>query len=1276
MTDALTADQRSKLGRLIGRGRALLEDDLAGQASGRFGIDPDGTIAYEETLRLDPSSLAARREIVEVVEHLRSEGGSAPDAVARLLREAVFTHVNRLVAIRIAEALDLLPESLARGDRSQGYRHIRELAPLLAADETNWYWTYLQLCGDELARDVPNLFDPRNPLLALAPSPVAVGHLVELFSNPANADLWAASDCLGWTYQFFNTAEERQAMREASPAPRDSHELAVRNQFFTPRYVVDFLVQNSLGRRLLDMDPTSPLIDDLPLLVDAPAEQNQPIDLKEIAVLDPACGSGHFLLAAYDLLERAWQHSGVTPYDAAPDIIRSLWGIEIDPRCTQVAAAAILFRARRSRRKGTLPKPNIICARSLPDTATGLEETLRHLAPTQRDLITELTEVLKDAPLLGPLLRVEERIKAQIRASVAGTPHEGLAEGIDPTVIADIQTELLADLHTVADLATATPAERLFAAEATDAVRFVTAQLRQYDVVLQNPPFGEPVPETKAYLKAAYPWIPTKDYNLLAAFVGRSLELCRPRAGYVGAITSRTGMFLKTFEAWRRDILLGNHLVTLADLGDGVMEEAVVEAAAYVLGTVSAAPERQATFIRLLKDTDRPAGLAAAVKAHRRGERDERIFQVSPRDLPAVPGSPVAYWMSPTIRRLFEDNVPVEGTAGEVRQGLATGADFRFVRAFWEVNPSSIARSRKETMSGKRWVPFAKGGDYSPYWADIHLVLDYGNDGYALREYKGSRVQNTKYYFRPGLTWPRRTRSGFGIRVLPAGIVFGDKGPAVITTSDPCGVLAWLRSRLIQACVDAMVAGTDRSYEIGVVQRLRWVRSISDISWGSSACSQIVDLKRQADLHDEVSRLFTTPAVIPDLLDGSTVVEAVAQASAAAGEQSLLILTLTHQVEQRIHLLAELDREPEIYLDAEIGPHPASYRPGPLNERALRRLLQNPISKTIKEVIKVRGVSRAIANLTFFADRRLEVIAHGLQRPPSQIESFRREAGILPSGEPTKSAAAVLSYLVGASVGRWDLRAAGTRESSLGDPFDPVPIYPPGMLMDGDLPARSTPPGYELDLPPGQLLFDQPGHPWDIVERILTVAALLVSDADRLRTDIMKHLKGSDLRDHLRKHFFKDHLKGYTKSRRKAPIYWPLYVPSGRWEVWVYAPSLSRETLYAIEAAASARLNAAEIEISRLRRDQQDGGGGRSPRQLAAVLDAEQRLAEELRVFRNEAERIARLGWVPDLDDGIVLCAAPLADLFPAWKEATKERANIKAGKYPWATMTKRADEL
>ena len=254
---------------------------------------------------------------------------------------------------------------------------------------------------------------------------------------------------------------------------------------------------------------------------------------------------------------------------------------------------------------------------------------LEHLEPTQRVLVKALTETLQDAPLLGPLLRIEERIENEIRASIAGTPQGDLAQSITPEVIAGIQDDLLTNIQVLAEATTATPAERMLAAEVDDAVRFVTALLRRYDAVLQNPPFGEPVPETKSYLKAAYPWIPTKDCNLLAAFVGRSMELCQPGAGYVGAITSRSGMFLKTFEAWRRAILLGRHLIVLADLGDGVMEQALVEAAAYVLGNVPAAPKQQATFVRLLKDTNRPTALKAAIDTHRNNGKDDRIFDIT-----------------------------------------------------------------------------------------------------------------------------------------------------------------------------------------------------------------------------------------------------------------------------------------------------------------------------------------------------------------------------------------------------------------------------------------------------------------------------------------------------------------------------------------------------------------------------------------------------------------------------------------------------------------------
>ncbi len=1297
MTAGLDEAQRGRLERLVGRARALLESDLAAQAAGRFGIDADGSLADEASLRLDPSGLADRRDIVSVVEHLHSEGNSPPQAVARLLREATFTHLNRLIAIRIAEDLGLLPPSLADGDQSQGYRDVAELAPLLAADETDAYWSYLTMCGDELAGDVPTLVDPRNPLLALAPSPSALRDLVGLFAADEDADLWAAPDCLGWCYQFFNTSEERAAMREASQAPRDSRELAVRNQFFTPRYVVDFLVQNSLGRRLLDADPSSPLIDDLPLLVDPPAEKGEPVELPKVAVLDPACGSGHFLLAAYDLLERAWQYAGETPANAAPHIVGSLWGIDIDPRCAQVASAALLFRARRSCPDGPLPRPNIICARSLPATATGFDDIVAKLPRQQATLVRALSDALDDAPVLGPLLRIEERIEDAIRASIAGTAHGHLAAAVTREQITHHQDELLDALEAVADATTATSAERLLAAEAGDAVRFVTALLRRYDAVVQNPPFGEPVPDTKPYLKATYPWMPARTCDLLAAFVGRGVELCRPGSGYVGAITSRVGMFLSTFEAWRRHVLLGNRLVALADLGHGVMAQALVEAAAYVVGrdgdkpradiadrAGSADSTRRATFVRLLKETDRPAGLAAAIATDRRGEDDSRIFQVAPVELDAIPGSPIAYWMSPAIRRLFTDHPPVEGRAGDARQGLATGDDFRFVRAFWEVSPARIARSRDETRAGKRWVPFAKGGEYSPYWADVHLVVNWGNDGEELRDYDRSRVQNAQYYFRPGLTWPERTTSGFGLRILPAGAVFSHVGHGAFPVLDKGSTLGMLTSRLSDALLAASLGSAEstrsgspaKRYSVGSVQRLPWISGIEADATLSLSALKAAELHRLGDLGDETARLFTMPSVMSGLVAGMTIRDALVRQAEGDGLRYLRILKLTRTIDERVSEQAALGLDGKTYLDDEVGPHPDSYGEGPLDERDVQRLLEDPIDRVVDELIERRGGSRAIANLTFFADRRLEVIAHGLECSPAQIEAFRRRERILPKGTLSDAEVDVLSYLVGVAVGRWDLRVVGAPDPELGDLFDPVPIHPPGMLLDGGRPARSTPAGYEFDLPPNQLLLDQPAHPWDLVARVHAASSRLVEDADELLGDVMKHMRGRSLRDHLRKHFFKAHLKRYSKSRRQAPIYWPLYVPSGAWGVWVYAPSLTRETLYAVEAAATARLNATDGEISRLRTEQQGGAGGRAPRRLAELLESEQRLAEELRAFRTEAERVAALGWEPDLDDGIVLCAAPLAELFPAWPEARKKREELRAGKYTWATVARWADEL
>ncbi len=1278
MTTALTAEQRTRLESLVSRARRLLEEDLAAQASGRFGIDADGALADPESLRLDPSSLAAWRELVGVIEHLCAEGESRPSAVARLLREAVFTHLNRLVAIRIAETLGLLPASLAAGRRSQGFLDLCELAPLLRGDDTGGYWMYLQLCGDELAADVPALFDPRNPLLALAPSPRALDALVDVLADAANTELWAAPDCLGWVYQFFNRKEERDAMRESNP--QNSRELAVRDQFFTPRYVVDFLVQNTLGRRLLESDPASPLGEELTLLVDPPRGPGSPLDLDDLAVLDPAVGSGHFLLGAYDLLERAWEVAGVPAADAAPRIVRSLSGVDIDVRAAQVAAAAVMLRARRHCPDGALPRPNIVTARALP--AKGEQVSLDvEVTPAQVRTLDALTAAMARASELGPALRIEAELETQVRHGDFGRSVERNGQrvlGLTNEAFAEEEAGLLAALQRLADQTTSSAAERLFAAEASDALRFVEAMRRRYDIVLMNPPYGEPVVGTKPYLRAAYPWAPS-GVDLLAVFVGRGLELCKPD-GYLGAITSRGGLFNVTFKEWRQQVLLSHRFTTLVDLGYRVMAEAKVEAAAYVVGREPSTPDQSAVFMRLLKGRDKATALTDAVAHCRAGLQDDRVYRLLLADLTQVPGSPIAYSMNPAIRRLFSD-LPAISRQAEVRAGLTTGDDRRFVRAFWEVDPRRIARSRSETEKGGRWVPFGKGGDYSQYWSDINLVVDWERDGERIRTYggEGARPQNTQYYFRPGLTWTLRTVSALSVRVLSAGCVFSHKGPGIFS-SHALPLLAWLNSRYVRLLIDATSAGGDedktdvaRSYEVGAIRALPDPTAVGPSMHNDLARFAVAAARAGAEADEliETTRRFVAPALLH--YAGTSLHDSGRRAFRHELERSVRIIEAHDEADRILGRVLDPTGAADDALRAADGPLVTDLPAG----RADPALLASTLADVVAEASARRGTARWIGVQHHTADRRLELAAVAEGRAPRALLDAA-PPDLLPPEEPRHTVDDLVSYLMGVAFGRWDARIGRdpARAPTRPDLFDPVPVCSPGMLVGDDgFPASQAPSNYPLELPSPRLLIDQAGDSWDVEAAIARAAAVLFADPTAVLQDMVGIL-GRDLRQHLRRQFFREHVTRYTKSQRKAPIYWPLYVPSGAWGVWVYAPAFSRETLFAVVRTAAGRLDAAEAEIRRLRRERDAGGAGRSAREVVTLLEAEENLAEELRRFRDEAERIAGLGWEPDLDDGIVLCAAPLATLLPAWRDAATARDELRAGGYPWATVSRWAGQL
>jgi hypothetical protein len=1279
----LGAVQRTKLDRLIIRARTLLESDFAAQAEGRFGIHPDGTIEDEAALPDNTTDKITRADLEQIVAHLGTLCEEPAGAVARMLREAAFTHLNRLISIRIAEAIGLLPESLANGSKSRGFRDLGEIMPMLAGD----YRAYLRLCGDELAADAPVLFDPRNPLLALEPSTGAFNELVALMADPGTADIWPAPDALGWAYQFFNTADERREMREAQ-APRNSRELAVRNQFFTPRYVVDFLVQNTIGRRLIESDPASPLLNELPMLIDPPTEPGPFLALEDVKCLDPACGSGHFLLGCYDVLERVWDLAGVAPSESAPKIVASLWGVDIDARCAQVASAAIVLRARRHCRDLVLPRPNIVTARGLPGGSSELPPSLQ-LTPAQRDLIDRVSNVLAGAPLLGVLLQAEKVLDREIRHAPFGGQPGTLP--LNDEAAATSEHGLLNHLQAIADQASSSVIERLLAAEADDAIRLIDVVRQRYDAVLMNPPFGAPVPETKRYLNAAYTWLPGSA-NLYAAFVGRGLELCKPD-GYIGAITSRAGLFIKTLEKWRRNVVLGNRLITLADLGYRVMHQAKVEAAAYVIAPGRPVPQHRAVFARILKEPDRATALAEVITASRAEEPDPRIFRVATADFDTIPGSPVAYWMSPPVRRLFTDLPRLEGKWAEVRVGLQTSDDFRFVRAFWEVDPSHIARSREEAETGRRWCPFAKGGEYAPYYADIHLVVDWENDGQHIRNfhtdvlgYSESRlIRSEEHYFRPGLTWSARTNSAMAVRVLPAGCIFSHKGPALFA-SDLLLYLGWLDSRVVRLLIDATAASADedktdesRNYDVGIIQSLPSPVPLNVDSAVPDLTADIAHAVAAQDATYEMSRRFVGPTITGTT---ASIVDAVRVGQAERWKAAARVLDKYARLDKAFANAVSPPDAIEKELRDASGPLLAELPQEELSEAEnddAARLLCGTVADAVEAATARLGVARWIGLQHQIIDRRLELAALVLGRSPRLLAEHAATRGLYPAEEVGREAADLASYLVGCAFGRWDVRIGRdpTLAPTAPELFDPVCLCSPGQLTSPTgLPTSEEPVGYPLRFSPSRLLVDQKGHTWDIETAVLNASEAMFDDPASMVGEMLQILGCNTVRDYLRKQFFKDHLTRYSKSRRKAPLYWPLTVPSKNWGVWVYAPMLTRETLYAVALEAGKRERLASEAITRLQREQREGGIGRPARKVSEELDAEEKLGEELRRFRIEAERIAGLGWEPNLDDGIILCAAPLADLFPAWPDSKTARAELRKGKYPWATVAAWADRL
>jgi len=799
----------------------------------------------------------------------------------RATQEAAATFLNRLVLLRHLEALGLRrPAVVTGGFSSPAYREFRQFAPGLTGDATEGYAFLLQLVFDELAQDLPGLFGDVGLSRLFPIPPATLRATVEALDDPALAPAWTDDTTLGWVYQYWNDPErEALDLKIKNGGKVAPHEIAAKTQMFTERYMVEWLLHNSLGLLWLAMcrkngwradaedvlpelerrraewrekrekgevalDALMPIAPGLeerwkyhvlqPIPDDAVA--SAPASIRDVKILDPACGSGHFLVIAFDLLAALYReearHRRVTWSDdeiAASIIEHNLHGVDIDPRAVQIAAAALYVKARRFAPGVSLTNVNLVAPAlhlgRLPadDPAlVTLRQELRETAGLPEALTNEVIGALATVDHWGTLLKVDEAID------------KALAEHEREALPVRVQLELYRDVpvpprqHVLPfERARASLLERLerflakHTAEEDLGLRLDGEQLAaglrfirivkegRYDLVVGNPPYqGASRMQDAKYIANTYP---RAKADLYAAFLERGLELVR--SGGVSAFVTMQGwMFLGQYAELRRWTCQENSVRCLADLrwcAFECMRHATISMAVTMRG---AAPRVNAVAIAPTNREEREESIPAL---HRK--RASLLSQLgqcafSTKDFTAIDGAPLVYWWP---RALLSDYARADklGAIVPVRQGAATSNNARFLRSPWEVS---------RTPHGG-WEPFIKGGKGRTWIEPLSDLVAWRHNGLELKTYAehlyGSftrTIKNGAFYFHVGVAFSP-IGSRFSARAHRHSSVFGHKGPSVFPDDLPGTLCAMNRTSVCQV-LESLNPGM--GFEVGDVNRL------------------------------------------------------------------------------------------------------------------------------------------------------------------------------------------------------------------------------------------------------------------------------------------------------------------------------------------------------------------------------------------------------------------------------------------------------------------------
>ncbi|MCT2042111.1 BREX-1 system adenine-specific DNA-methyltransferase PglX [Pseudoclavibacter alba] len=668
-------------------------------------------------------------------------------------------------------------------------------------------------------------------------------------SKVLTADVCRDVEVIGWLYQFYISERKDEVFagfKKNKKAGAD--EIPAATQLFTPHWIVQYLVQNSVGRLWMLNHPKSRLVEQMEYYIAPVDEESDFLKIskpEELTVIDPACGSGHMLTYAFDLLYAIYEEEGYTP-SQIPGLIltHNLRGTEIDPRAGALASFALTMKAAAKRKRFFKePVEPHIC---VLDPITFSDDELSYLLTSDGDEATEVSfwNQFANADTFGSLIRPDAHLTARLKRHV-----ESLEENVFTSEPLRWASRVLEQATYLSD---------------------------KYAVVVANPPYmGSKQMNAllSQFMKDEYP---TGKSDLFAAFMIRCTELADHR-GAVAMITMQSWMFLSSYEKLRVNLLDNQRITSMLHLGPHAFDSIggeVVSVTAFSLANLPVeAPEYvrelPGAFIRLVEPKSATGKLDLFLDALRARGGESQIQRVSRSGFITVPGEPIAYWLSEKMRASFSTGRPLSEVAN-LRQGLATADNNRFLRLWWEVSSCRTAlacTSREEAASsGARWFPYNKGGEYRKWYGNQEHVVNWENDGREIVSFKPRAViRNPSTYFSPSVSWSDISSSEAAFRKYPTGFIHDSTGHSAFGDEELLAKVCLLLNSSFVTEVMKVVAPTMHFHigYVGLVPVSHGIRKLSDdlsvrlsvasmrdwnqreMSW-EFACNPLVSLGRLA----------------------------------------------------------------------------------------------------------------------------------------------------------------------------------------------------------------------------------------------------------------------------------------------------------------------------------------------------------------------------------------------------------------------------------------------